>query len=139
MTATTILIRLLVENSTVASIAGDRIFGVQRPQNSALPAIVVTPVYEDQDVALDGHREAYTSRMEVQCVGSSVVAADVLAEAVKGALAVANTELLNDDSPPAVEALVQYVIKNGAEVFDYTETPAVFRRLMDFNLRWSIP
>src|SRR5690606_16975755 len=106
-------------------------------QGSALPAVVVTCVYEDQDIVLAGPRRGYMARIEVSCVGASVAEADELAEAVKDALEIANAEIMSDDSPASVEARVNYIVKDGADVSDYSDDRTVFRRIADYRMRWT--
>src|SRR5690606_27903304 len=66
MTALTILVRLLTENAGVTAIVGDRVFALMRPQESALPALVVQSIYEEQDSVIAGHRSGYTNRLSVE-------------------------------------------------------------------------
>jgi hypothetical protein len=135
MTALTILRTILLDATAVSAIVGERVFAVMRPQDSSLPAILISSVYEEQDSVLAGHRSGFTNRMEVQCLAASIADADALAEVVKTALEVVNLDVVTG-SPPEVEAVVQYVAKEGTDIFDYTEEPAVYRRAMDFSMRW---
>lgn len=137
MTALTILVRLLTENAGVTATVGDRVFALMRPQESALPALVVQSIYEEQDSVIAGHRSGYTNRVSVECLAESIATADTLAEAVKAALEVVYLSLVTG-SPPEVEAVVQHVVKLGTDVFDFTDEPAVYRRTMDFEMRWVI-
>lgn len=139
MTALQILLRLLLDDSGVTQIVGDRVFPVLRPQGTDMPAIAVSSLHEDQDVTLSGHRQAFTNRVSVECFAADVATADGLGEAVKSALEVAHIELLDDDaSPPDVVARVDFIVKDGADILDFSEDRRVFRRVIDFRMRWTV-
>lgn len=139
MNAITIFRRLLVEDATLAGIVGTRVYPVTRPQSDPLPALVIHSVYEDQDIVLAGPRQGFENRMSVECIAGSAGAAHDLGEAVKAALqCIVHQPLYSDDSPPEVEA-VATIWKEGSDSSDFTEEPRVFRRIVDFRMRWSRP
>lgn len=131
-----LLIRVLSDNSDVAAIVGTRIFGIVAPQTKAMPYIVCSLIYEDQDVTLEGHQDGYDSRVSVECVASSVTNAVELGETVKSALSIAHHPVLSDDIP-AEELGRVTLFKEGTDVTDYTQDRSTFRRFVDFRMRWT--
>lgn len=137
MNALTILRRLLIEDSDVAAAVDTRVYPVSRTQSDPLPALVIHSVYEDQDIVLAGARQGFENRMSVECIAGSAGAAHDLGEAVKSALqCIIHQPLYSDDSPPVLEA-VATIWKEGSDSSDFTEEPRVFRRIVDFRMRWT--
>lgn len=137
MSATLIALKLLLSDDTVSDLVSDRIYPVTAPQGASLPYIVVSMAFEDQDIHLDGARDGFDSRISVACHADSVAAADALGEAVKARMGyVINEAILNDESP-AEEIARATSWKEGTDLLDYNDARTIFRRLMDFNLRWT--
>lgn len=137
MNALTIFRQLLAENSGVTDLVDTRIYVAMRKQNDPLPALVIRSVYEDQDIVLAGARQGFENRMSVECIAASAGAAQDLGEAVKAALeSVIHHSILSDESPPTVEAKAT-CWKEGTDILDFTEEPEIFRRIIDFRMRWA--
>lgn len=85
--------RRLVESPAVAAIVADRVFWDERPQASALPAIVLQVVSDPRPQTMKGFQAARATRVQADCMaqtgpaggGPAIVAA--LVEAVIAAVA----------------------------------------------------
>jgi hypothetical protein len=132
LSATKAVIALLLDAAPVAAIVGTRIYPVMAPQAVALPYIVVTMVNEDSEYALIGATGGRQSRVEVACHASSFGAVELLAEAVIGA-----AEAVIHETVGAEELGPVTMYKQGTDLADISEDRSVFRRLMDFVVRWS--
>lgn len=134
MSATAIAVRLLLADEDLAAAVSNRVYPVVAPQEKALPYIVVSLAYEDQDVVLEGQRDGYSSRVSIHCVADEAPAADRLGEAAKRALTSITHQTVTDanDTPFAIAS----VLKQGTDLIDFNEARTVFRRLMDYSIRW---
>lgn len=132
MSATRILLGLLTDALADEAEA----YPLVAPQNALLPFITVTQVHEGQQMLIDGATDMFQSRLSIACHARSAAGADGLAESVKAALDyVANREVVTG-SPAAPVGRVT-VWKEGTDVSDYSDDRSVFRRTLDFRLRWE--
>lgn len=135
MSATQIAIHLLLDDPSVVNLVGDRVFPVAAPQVENQPYIAVSLVWEEQESVLAAHRDTFISRVSFACVANSLALADTIGEAVKGAMTdVVNVAVLNATGESIGDATAW---KDGTDMTDFTDDRSVFRRLLDFRLRWS--
>lgn len=135
MSATAIAVRLLLADEDLNSAVAGRVYPVVAPQTKTLPYLVVSLVYESQDVVLDGQRDGYSSRVSVHCVADKPEAADRLGELVKRALSCVIHQTVNDGASQPMA--VATVLKNGTDLLDFNDDRTVFRRLLDYDFRWT--
>lgn len=134
MSATAIAVRLLLANDDLNTAVSSRVYPVVAPQSKALPYVVVSLVYESQDVVLEGQRDGYSSRVSVHCIAEKPEAADRLGELVKRALSsVIHQTVADGASQPMAVATV---LKDGTDLLDFNDDRTVFRRLLDYSIRW---
>lgn len=134
MSAIRIALRLLLANDRITELVGQSVFPVAAPQEVGRPYVAVSLVFEEQDTVLAGHRDGYTSRVSFACVADAVQVADAIGEAVKAAMAeVINVEVLYDAGD-----LVAFVTawKEGTDLIDFTDDRKIFRRIIDYRMRW---
>ena len=133
MSATAIVIRLLLEDSAVTA----EPFPVVIPQTASLPCIVVNLVSEQQDHVIEGAQPVFDSRVSVACHGATPDEANDLGEAVKRCLeGVISWEVENGDSPPGIWGTAT-IWKAGSDMTDFNEQRTVFRRVIDWRVRWQ--
>jgi hypothetical protein len=124
---------------TDASIMGevDSIFAIKAKQGSALPYLVLDLVAEDEFLrSLSGAAGQYEARVSVAAHAASASAADYLAELVKASIGDRlNCEVFDGASPPARLGTIETWVA-GASAFDWSEDGKVFRRLVDYGVRW---
>jgi hypothetical protein len=82
----TALRTLLVGDAGVAALIGTRVSWVERPQGSALPAIVLTRVSTIRQYVHGGQSELVESRVQADCWAASYAAAKAVEAAVLAAL-----------------------------------------------------
>jgi hypothetical protein len=132
LSATRLIIDALLQDSAVALIVGIRVYPATALQGAALPYITVSLINEDVDYILAGATSGRESRLEVACHAWSFTAVDALAEAIIAALVgIVNQTVGPEDIGPAT------ILKQGTDVADFSEDRRVYRRLMDFRVRWS--
>lgn len=142
MSATAIVVRLLLDDSAVT--AG--VHAIVIPQEATMPAITVNLVSEQQDHVIEGAQPVFDSRVSVACHAETVDGVIHLGEAVKKALE--GTILWEVDPPvshhmPAgVPAPTTWygsatICKAGSDVTDWNEDRTVFRRILDWRVRWQ--
>lgn len=73
--------RLLVDG-TIAGLVGTRIYWKIRPQNSALPAIVLGTAFGARDQHYEGPIDGQGNRIQLDCLASTKAAAVALRDAV---------------------------------------------------------
>jgi hypothetical protein len=76
----------LLANGDVAAIVGTRIDWVERPQNSALPAISLQTISDPRPLHLKGMDRARSTRVQCDCWAETYAAALALARAAIAAL-----------------------------------------------------
>ncbi|HEV7344556.1 MAG TPA: DUF3168 domain-containing protein [Devosia sp.] len=134
MSAIKLAIHLLLDDAGITGLVGTDVYPVAAPQEKGLPYIAVSLVWEEQETILAGHLDAYTSRVSFACVAASLSAADAIAEAIKDAMSgVVNTNVL-DGQGQRMATVTAW--KEGTDMTDYTEDRTVFRRLLDYRMRW---
>jgi len=70
----------------VVAIAGDRAFREERPQGTALPAIVVHGITAPIDYTYSGPSDLQRARVQLDCMAESAGAAEALADAAVAAM-----------------------------------------------------
>lgn len=140
MSATTLAIQLLLQDATVAGLVAGAVLPVEAPQDQALPYVVVRVLSEDAGYVIAGDTGAFDNRVEVACHGRTFAQSDAIGEAVKAALInnVNRAVSYGDGSPPDVIGIAT-TWKAPGDVSDFSRDRSVFRRIMDFRLRWWLP
>lgn len=77
---------LLLANSGLAALIAGRVYWVNRPQASALPAIVLHRVSGQPDVHMTGASGLVQSRIQADCYGSTYAASVAASRALEAAL-----------------------------------------------------
>lgn len=127
---------LRIAREVLTSAVTAPVYMVVAPQTADLPFIVLTLIHESQDIVLDGANPGFFSRITVACHGSTPAAAEVIAEEVKGILEATVNLMLTDGSSPPVQWAGATFFKEGTDLHDYSDDRTVFRRIMDWRLRW---
>jgi hypothetical protein len=112
------------------------VYAVIAPQTASLPFIILSRIHEDQDIVLNGANPAFFTRVSVACHGASAAQAEDLAEELKTVLEVVIDRSLDDGSSPPVPWAGCTAFKEGTDVTDHDDDQTVFRRIMDWRLRW---
>jgi hypothetical protein len=131
MSALAVVIHLLGADQTI----GAEAYPVVIPERAALPCIVVNLIAEDQNVVLNGSQNSYASRVSVACHAGTATAANALGEAVKSCLGGVINAAVDIGESPALE-IGATILKAGTDLTDYSDDRTVFRRILDFNVRW---
>lgn len=136
MSALDIVRRLLLADADVMAEA-DAVFVVRAKQGVAPPFIVLDLVGENEFLRnLAGSGGQWDSRVSVACHAARAADADAMAETVKLAIGDLNEYPVGDGaSPETVLATVQTWMAS-ASLFDWSEDGSVFRRLVDYGIRW---
>jgi hypothetical protein len=115
----------------------DAVFMVRAKQGTPPPFIVLDLVGESEFLRnLAGSGGQWDSRVSVACHAARAADADAMAETIKSAIGDLNEYPVGDGgSPEAVLATVQTWMAS-ASVFDGSEDGSVFRRLVDYGVRW---
>ncbi len=135
MSATAIAVRLLLADEDLNLAVSGRVYPVTAPQAKTLPYVVASLVYEAQDRVLQGQRDGYSSRVSVHCVADKPEAADRLGELVKQALSCVIHQTVSDGASQPMA--VATVLKDGTDLLDFNDDRTVFRRLLDYSIRWT--
>lgn len=137
MSALAIVTTLLRRDGPLAGHVADRVFPVVAPQGAARPYVIARTIAEDDEQILSGAARYYESRVEVQVIADSATTADAIGEVVKTALEdVTAMTVLDDASPAGTIATSVTIVKAGADVSDHSADRTVFRRVLDFTVRW---
>lgn len=134
MSATGLIIQLLVQDSAVAALVDAAIFPIIAPQDHPLPYLTVRVLAEDAEYVLAGDTGGFDSRIEVSCHHRTFALVDALGEAVKGALTCNIERDIEDANGDPLGTITTW--KTGADIADVSDDRKIFRRLMDFRGRW---
>lgn len=135
MTSALRLIRQVLIADVNVMAEADAVFAVKAKQGSVPPFIVIDLVSEEEFLrALAGGSGQYEARVGVACHSRSASGADALAETVKAAIG----DLLNY---PVLEAGIPLGTIEcwmaGSSIIDWSEDGTVYRRIVDFGVRWK--
>jgi hypothetical protein len=136
MTSAIRLVRehLLADSDVMAEV--DHVFPIRAKQGTRPPFLVLGLVHEDEWIrALTGASGQYEARVSVACHAKTALEADTIAEVVKESLGDFAGDVFTTDSP-SVRLGTMDTWKSGAEVFDWSDDGSVFRRIVDFGVRW---
>jgi hypothetical protein len=120
----------LLADATIAGLVGTRIYPLLLPQSPTLPALTyqwisLVPVH-----SMDGPSGLVARRLQVDCWGSTYLAIETLAEAVRNRLDGYQGSLLaGSPSGSVVQGVFRAMERDG-----YEEAPALYRRTVDFML-----
>lgn len=99
--------------------------------------IIISHVYEGQEYLLSGAVEWYETRVSVAIHADNAIACNKQAEAVNACLAyVAHQRVEDDESPPGGWKDV-CIYKAGVDVLDYDDARTIYRRIIDYTVRWK--
>jgi len=133
MSSTRALLQVLFDGDLDASV-----YPIVAPQNASLPFVIVACIWEAQDFALAGAADAFDARFSLACNARSAADADGLAEAIKRVLeGIRRREITT--GAPAASLGVLTCWKEGTDTMDYSDDRTVFRRIMDWRVRWERP
>ncbi len=139
MSATELTMRLLRADIGVVGYCSDRVYPGRSPQGGEIPNIVVSLISEEQETILAGHQDAYVSRVSIACHGQYYNIADAIGEQVKEAMALAIHKPVFNDESPAEEIATVTAWKATTDLVDHDEERTIFRRIMDYRIRWVKP
>ncbi len=137
MSAIALMMRLLEAGPTVSAEV-NAVYAVRASKQAApLPYLVLSLVSEDEFIRdLAGASGKYEARVAVACHAATALQADHIGETVKAAVGdLLNVEVLSADSPATRLGAVETWMA-GATVFDWSNDNSVFRRIIDFGVRW---
>jgi len=77
---------VLTSDSTVSSLVASRVYPMRRPQGSALPAIVYSNVFTEQNQSVATQSGIRRTRLSVDCISSTYGGVKTLRDAVESAL-----------------------------------------------------
>lgn len=129
MSALAIVINLLVANGDVAGATGGRIYPLVAPQGKPLPFVTVSVVAEEDSQMLEGAGRFYDALVSVAGHAASAADADELAEAIKTAIEDVTNEVVDEKTAT--------VLKAGADVMDHSDDRSIYRRTVDYRVRWQ--
>lgn len=138
MSGLVIASKTLLANAGVTAIVGSgnsaKIYPIASSQTAGMPVIVLHLIHEDEEKLLAGSSEWPVSRISVECRASTPPAVDILGKAVIAAF--------RNKHRYAIGGYEATFSKEGSDVTDASEEtntgglPAVFRRIIDFHIRW---
>jgi hypothetical protein len=128
MSALTIIVRLLKAELATP------VHALAVPQTATLPCVVVNVIHEDQDFVLEGANPAFLARLSIACHGADAASMDALGEHVKTTLEAVINRTLVDSLGHAWAGAKCW--KEGTDVSDFSDDRTVFRRIMDWRIRW---
>lgn len=128
MSATAIVIKLLLQDAAVAGLVGQAVFAGEAPQEQVPPYLTVRGISEGADYVISGPSGAFDARVEVASHGRTFASSDGLGETVKDAL----MSVVN-----LVDALGTATIwKTPSDVSDFSRDRTLYRRIQDYRVRW---
>lgn len=127
VSATKIVIQVLLGVPAVVALVGDRITNPPLPREFVLPAITVDLISDVEDYTLAGASGYPESRVSVVCIAENASIADDIAEAVRAGI---------KDFSGTVAGFQAIIMKEGGDFYDYVENQPIHRRIVDFMVRW---
>lgn len=123
------LLSYLLAASGITSLVGTRINWVRSPQGAVSPRVVLTRISGLRDMTLNNGATGYvTSRIQVDCIGTSYGSAKTVARAIEARLSGYS------GTTGGIRFLGCFLIGERDDFFD-TDTPdKVFRTAIDFNI-----
>lgn len=131
MSAVAIAMQALVASNSVKAVVGTspvRAYPLVAPQGAAFPNIVVYLVAEDDEQMMDGPALWARSRVSVECRANAAAAALDLGQTVITAIGGTTNATLAGKTATIWQA--------GSDYSDFNDDHTVFRRIVDFNVRW---
>ena len=128
-----IVVALLLGDSGVTTLVGDRVYPVLAPQESVLPNIVVTQVSDNDPMHLAGASRYPESRVSVVSRGRTATEMMNLADAVKLAL----RDIIHQSvggSPPFSDDVCVY--KTAVDITSVFDDPMSYEQSVDYMVRW---
>lgn len=103
-------------------------------QPTQAPFIILTSVHEAQEVLLATATEHYDTRVSVEIITRNAIECDRQTEAVKACLGYVIHQTVGSGTRRWTDVCI---LKSGGDVFDYDDAREVFRRIVDFSVRWK--
>lgn len=121
-----VALRTILKNDAgVSALVGSRIYWGDRPQGSALPAIVLNLISDGRGYLMDGADATQQYRVQIDAFGASYASMDALRNAIITCL-----ELPHGSFQPS------FVMRN-ADIQESTDTALIYRASMDFKITYS--
>lgn len=134
MSALRLATEILKRNGTISGIVSNRIYPLVAPQGATLPYLVLDLVHEGDFHTLQGSGQWFDSRFSVSSYAGSAEGANSLAERCKPAMDWSG--VIYEEGSPATRIGEAQVMKDGADIFDWSEDREVFRRVTDYSMIW---
>ncbi len=133
-----IVVTLLLGDSTITGLVGNRIYPVFAPQQSQLPNIVVTQVSDNDPMHLAGASRYPESRVSVVSRGSTATEMMNVADAVKAALRDIIHAEVGSLPLPSEDTLSSDVCayKTAVDITSVFDDPISFEQSVDYMVRW---
>lgn len=136
MSAIDIVRRLLLADPNVMA-KSDAVFVVRAKQGVRPPFILLDLVGEHEFLRdLAGSGGQWESLVSVACHATEAADANAMAETVKLAIGDLNEHQVTDGGSPATVLATVQTWMASASIFDWSEDGSVFRRLVDYGIRW---
>jgi hypothetical protein len=129
MSAVAITIQALKAAATVTAVTTTaRIYPMVAPQGATYPNIVVHLISENDTQMVDGPALWAESRVSVECRANSASSALDLGQVVVTAI--------GGTTNASLAGKTATIWQSGSDYSDYSDDRTVFRRIVDFTLRW---
>lgn len=115
----------LIAAAPVTALAAQRIYWVERPQSSALPAVTLQIIDDEREQHMKGVQGMLSTLVQIDAWATTYAAAKALKEAIIAALLPANTS----NGIKFGRAFVR-----NRDLSERTETQFIFRHSMDFTI-----
>ncbi len=119
---------MVAGEDTITGMVGGRVYPVELPQNTGLPALVLHLINERDGRHLLGSNRYPVARFIVDCIGSTYQAADELGDVVKSALI--------DYRATVGNVRVDDLGHDDLDIFDKGERGDCWRRRLAFVMRY---
>jgi hypothetical protein len=128
-----IVAEILLADSNITALVGDRVYPVMAPQRAVLPNIVITQVSDNDPMHLAGASRLPESRVSVVSRGGTATEMMNVADAVKAAL----RDIIHESvgGSPALSNDV-CVYKTAVDITSVFDDPISFEQSVDYMVRW---
>lgn len=124
-----LLARLVTADAAVADLAADRVYWVQRPQSSALPAVTLQVISDPRPQHLEGFDDLRETRVQVDAWAATYGEVQALSEAAIAALVPERTSngiIFN-----------RAIVDSVRDLSEPTETLFIYRKQIDLLIWWQ--
>lgn len=127
MSAVSIAIQALLANSGVTDLVKKRINPNVAPQGGDMPDIVVSLIFDNDDLLLSGAARYPEARVSIACRGTTFKSVDAVGDAVVTALR---------DLRGTFAGRSATFFKEGTDVTDFSDDFSTQRRILDYRIRY---